>query len=124
MHGRSSNHTARRTSAIVVDPTAADRARIAHWLADAAFDVSRAADFEEGRRLVDAVAPALVVTAARLGPYNGFHLVIAGRTTVPRLAAVVMTHAEDSAVRAEAARLGVGYLVKPVTREALLEMVG
>jgi hypothetical protein len=40
------------------------------------------------------------------------------------VAAAVVTKHDDSVARGEAARLGIGYLVKPLTRESLAETIG
>jgi DNA-binding response OmpR family regulator len=123
MHERSGTPSATRARALVVDPNPADRASAAHWLLELGYDVRQAADFAHARALLD-VPPAAIVTALRLGAYNGFHLIIVARSGGHRVAAVVVTEHDDSATRAEAARLRVGYVVKPLTRESLGAILG
>jgi hypothetical protein len=51
-------------------------------------------------------------------------LIIVARSGGARVAAAIVTRHEDSVARADAARLDVGYLVKPVTRESLADLFG
>jgi len=122
MHERSGIPSRSRPRAIIVDPAPADRASAAHWLTDFGYEVRQAADFRHARMLLDP-PPAAIVTALRLGAYNGFHLVIVARSAGQPVAAVVVTEHDDSVARAEAARLGIGYLVKPVTRDSLAGII-
>lgn len=123
MHERSGSPAPSRPRAIVVDPDPADRASAAHWLRELGYDVRQAADFLHARRLLEP-PPAAIVTALRLGAYNGFHLIIVARGAGHRVAAAIVTEHDDSATRAEAQRLSVGYVVKPLTRESLVTIIG
>src|SRR5438045_9206528 len=98
MHERSSIASASRPRAIVVEPDPNDRAAAAHWLAEFGYDVRQAPDFEHARRLLEP-PPALIVTAVRLGAYNGFHLIIVARAGGHRVTAAVVSHEEDPALR-------------------------
>jgi len=123
MHERLGTPLASRPRALVVDPNPADRASAAHWLTELGYDVRQAADFARARALLD-VPPAAIVTSLRLGAYNGFHLIIVARSGGQPVAAVIVSEHDDSATRAEAARLKVGYVVKPLTRESLGDLLG
>jgi DNA-binding response OmpR family regulator len=123
MHERSGSLSRSRPRAIVVDPDPADRASAAHWLTELGYEVRQAEDFEHARPLLEP-PPAAIVTTLRLGAYNGFHLIIVAQSAGHRVAAAVVTKHDDSVARGEAARLGIGYLVKPLTRESLAETIG
>lgn len=123
MHERSSSPFRLRPRALVVDPAADDRASTAHWLTEFGYEVSQAADFEHARALLQP-PPDAIVTTLRLGAYNGFHVIIVARSAGARVAAAIVTPGEDPVARAEAARLEVGYLVKPITRESLGDLFG
>jgi CheY-like chemotaxis protein len=123
MHERSGIPSRSRPRALVVDPTPADRASVAHWFTELGYEVWQAADFEHARALLQP-PPAAIVTTLRLGAYNGFHLIIVARSGGPRVAAAIVTRDEDAVARADAARLDVGYLVKPVTQESLADLFG
>jgi PleD family two-component response regulator len=125
MHGRSSmtaDDTRRR--ALVVDPDVRARTSAGLWLTEAGFYVCQATDFEAGRRALDAARPAVLVTAARLGPYNGLHLIITARAARYPIVTILVTQEDEDGVRREAARLDAGYLVKPLERESFLETLG
>jgi two-component system nitrogen regulation response regulator GlnG len=108
---------------LVVDPDSAAREETAGWLSDAGYGVRDAGSFEDARRMLDSAAPEILLTAVRLGAFNGLHLIIAARAVRPGLRAILTTAAEDPALRGEADRLDVECLVKPVTRDALLAVV-
>jgi two-component system response regulator AtoC len=106
---------------LVVEPDAGIRALLVSWLRDSRYTAEGAASFEAARRVLSRRPPDLLITDVRLGAFNGLHLVITTRASRPALRAIVITAVDDAALRAEAMEADAGYLVKPVTREALLD---
>ena len=85
-------------------------ARLASRLATAGYVATTAATFEEARGLLVASPPALLVTAVRLGAYNGLHLIVHSRADYPETAALLISEVHDPVVEAEAAQYGAAYL--------------
>jgi DNA-binding NtrC family response regulator len=80
-----------------------------------------AASFDAGRQALEAGPPPdVLVTDVRLGDYNGLQLVLMKH---PATAAIVMSGFRDEVLEAEAAELGAPFLVKPVSRDALMQAV-
>ena len=102
-----------------------DRVTLGAWsdlLRAAGYDVIAATSFDEARRAIDR-GPRLLIVDVRLGTYNGLHVLIVAKSTIPDLAAIVVTGFADSAVASEAERLGAACLEKPVDANRLLEVV-
>jgi DNA-binding NarL/FixJ family response regulator len=64
--------------------------------------------------------PEVVVASIRLGEFNGLHLAMLARNWLPDAHVAMISDWEDPVLRAEAARLGAAYLVKPVDGVQLL----
>lgn len=108
---------------LLVEPDGATRRELAWILRTGGYRVREAASFRDARRLL-AMAPAdALITALRLGPFNGLHLVLTERAARPELAAVVLLRSDDAAVRKDAEEAGVEIVFKPIERDALLEAV-
>ena len=56
---------------------------------------------------------AVIVTAVRLGAYNGLHLIVRARSEQPGIAAIVTTAVIDPVLEAEARSLGASCFVAP-----------
>ena len=113
----------RRCTALIVDPDLQAGADAAAWLRAAGFDARVTVDFVAARRALASAPPDVLVTALRLGAYNGLHLLMTARAGGRPIRGVLTGTHEDATLRAEAQRLAVGYLVKPISREMLLEAV-
>jgi DNA-binding NtrC family response regulator len=79
------------------------------------FDVTTAETFEQAREVLARRPPDLLVTAIRLGEYNGLHLVLRGKAARPRMAAVVTSPIHDSVLSAEAQSMQTTFVVTPTT---------
>lgn len=92
-------------------------------LQDAGYDTLTCSRFQDAKALLGTTRPALLLTDIRLGAFNGLQLAFFARDHHPGLPVVVLTGYEDPTLRQEAVRSGAAFLVKPVTRAALLETI-
>lgn len=108
---------------LIVDTDTKTLARTAVSLRTAGYDVVTADGFEEGKRLLDSNTPDLLLTAMRLGAFNGLHLVVRGRTLRPTMAAIVVGARADRGLEADALSLGALFASQPIGDEALRALV-
>jgi len=99
------------------DPT---REGMTALLEHAGYTVRSASVFVDGRRLLAEDPPDLLIADVRLGRYNGLQLVATSSRGVP---SIMVTGFPDSALRAEALKLGAHYITKPIAPEAFLSLV-
>jgi DNA-binding NtrC family response regulator len=92
-------------------------------LQDAGYDTLTCSRFQDAKALIASTRPALLLTDIRLGAFNGLQLAFFARDHHPGLPVVVLTGYEDPTLREEATRSGAAFLVKPITRVALLEAI-
>jgi DNA-binding NtrC family response regulator len=92
-------------------------------LQDAGYDTLACNRFQDAKALLATTRPALLLTDIRLGAFNGLQLGFFAHDHHPGLPIIVLTGYEDPTLREEATRAGAAFLVKPVTRAALLEAV-
>jgi two-component system, cell cycle response regulator CpdR len=105
---------------LLVEDDDAAREGLAALLEDAGYEVLSAGVFDEGRQLLAEEAPDLLIADVRLGRYNGLQLV----ALAPRaVASIIVTGFPDSALRAEALKLGAHYITKPIATEVFLSLV-
>jgi len=105
---------------LLVEDHDATRQGLTALLTHAGYVVESAATFAEGRRLLAAHAPDLLIADVRLGEYNGLQLIAAAPRAV---ASIVVTGFPDPALETEALKLGARYITKPIDAEALLGLV-
>ena len=67
--------------------------------------------------------PDLLITDLRLGPYNGLHLVLWGRTEHPEMATLVTSRIADPVLEAEARRQRAQFLLRPIADHQLLDAI-
>lgn len=113
----------RPPSALVVGLNAPERARAAQALSSAGFAVTTIDGFEGARAHLEEHRPAVLLTAVKLGGFNGLHLVLQARASDPSVAALVTIDEPDPVLEAEAARLGATFIVLPITDRELLAAV-
>ncbi len=89
------------------------RSVLLETLNDAGYVVSGAATFEEAKELLGRRSPDLVIADERLGPFNGLHVIVAGRAHYPRMKAIVTSRVRDEGLENDAKRLNVQCLVQP-----------
>jgi DNA-binding NtrC family response regulator len=73
--------------------------------------------------VLTATPPAILITALRLGEYNGLHLIIRSRIDHPTTAAILISDRLDPALEAEAATYGAAYVPYPEDGDRLLSLV-
>ena len=98
---------------LVVSQDDANLADMLGRLTDAGYRTRGASTFEEGKRLLEATPPDLLIADERLGEFNGLHLVVRGRAGNPDMGAIVTTPARVAGLDADARRLDAEYLVRP-----------
>jgi DNA-binding NtrC family response regulator len=108
---------------LVVEPTIDELLALVTTLSRAGFNVTAAQSFAEARPFLAVRPPAVLLTALRLGLYNGLHLVVRGKAIRPDMAALVMSSAPESVLQAEADALGATFLVRPFTPRDLIGAV-
>jgi len=109
---------------LVVDDDESIRALVGRQLAEAGYEVVTAEDAIAAGHLVLRSAPDLIVLDVSMPYMSGFEFATAlkGDATLPFIPIVFLTSREDGYDRAMA--LGaVGYVNKPVDREALVSLV-
>jgi DNA-binding NtrC family response regulator len=106
---------------VIVHEDATAAALWATRLAEEGFPVVSACGFEEGKALLDATIPALLIVSVRLGAYNGLHLIIRGRVDHPRMAAILTADMHDEALAAEAVKYGALFLAGDVSSEQVAQ---
>jgi DNA-binding NtrC family response regulator len=105
---------------LIVEDDNANRSGLVQLLRGAGYDAIGAATFEEGRHLLIAENPDLLITDVRLEGFNGLQLIITQLNPIP---AIVITGFLDRTLETEAKRLGADYLVKPFAPSALLTLI-
>jgi two-component system OmpR family response regulator len=108
---------------LIVDdePALLDALRSA--LKRAGHDVVACRTFEDAREQLLSDDFDALITDVRLGAFNGIQLAVIARDQSPDMRIVVFTGYDDPVLRAEAARLGGTFLLKPISVEALLEEI-
>ena len=89
-------------------------------LESAGYEAITAASFEAGKRAISERDPHLLIVDVRLGAYNGFQFISTGEN---RVRAILVTGFDDPVLRADAARFGAHFLVKPVDPAVLLSLI-
>jgi len=91
--------------------------------ADAGYLVMQASTFADARQRLVLSKPDVLITSVRLAGFNGLHLIVSSRSTLPDTVAVVTHAVADPALQADAARHNAMYLVKPVDWTLFLNVV-
>ncbi len=105
---------------LVVDDDEAIRAWLMRLLSDAGYHVVTAPSVEQGKKLLAAEDPDLLITDVRMGAFNGLHLLALSPATLPK---IVITGHDDPVVESDARRMGAEFLLKPVSPSDLLKIV-
>jgi DNA-binding response OmpR family regulator len=106
---------------LVVDDDDATRDGLAELLTAAGYLTRAVGTFEQGLRILRTDPPDLLIADVRLGAYNGLQLVLSSQRPVP---AIVITGFDDPVLEADARRQGADYVLKPVSPQVILDMVG
>ena len=109
---------------LIVDDEVRYRDLYARTLSEAGFDVRMAGSAEEALRVLDDVAPDLVVSDVRMPGASGLDLLKTARERVPGLPFLLVTAYAEVRDAVAALKLGaVDYLAKPVDLDELLACV-
>ena len=98
---------------LCVETDDARAGRIADALERSGFVVLAASGFNEALSCLKTASIAVLITAVRLGPYNGLHLVMRARAQNARVGAILTTPSADPVLQADVAAFGAEYLVAP-----------
>lgn len=98
---------------LVVSSDSKSLATMLEVLSGAGYDASGASTFGEGKRLLDATCPDLLIADERLGAFNGLHLILRGRFFGPDLQAIVVSASPNAGLEAEAKRLNIPSVTRP-----------
>jgi DNA-binding response OmpR family regulator len=110
-------------SVLVVDLQPLVLARIVEPLRAAGYDVIGATSFEDAKQRIAVRAPNLLISASRLGLFNGLHLIVRGRLDHPEMAAILTASAKDPVLEAEASTYGASCVVSPQTPAEVVALV-
>lgn len=105
---------------LIVEDDDAARSGLIRLLAGRGHEVFSAGTFEDGKRLLRAHRPDVLITDVRLGAFNGLQLLLSDPQHVH---AIVLTAYSDHVLEAEARKLGAQFLLKPVVPDQLLNLV-
>lgn len=98
-------------------------AAMANLLRGAGYAVIVARGFEQATDLLNAGSPDLLISAIRLGGYNGLHLVVRNLVRHHALRAILLDPSYNRLAESEAKRYGARYLIEPIGDGALLAEV-
>jgi DNA-binding response OmpR family regulator len=107
-------------SILVVNPDRGHLASMAAYLKASGYDPTLTDDFEDATALLKAGGFAVLVTAERLGPHDGLHLVLRARPSHSAVGAVVTMSKPDPVLEAEASLFGAVCVVAPWDHPAAL----
>jgi DNA-binding response OmpR family regulator len=110
-------------SVLVVDCDLEALTRTVAVLRSSGYSVLSASEFSQAKQILDRQDPDLLVTAVRLGLYNGLHLVLRGHMNNPRMAAIVLSSSLDPVLQVDARQQGAAYLVTPLSDRDFHEAV-
>jgi DNA-binding NtrC family response regulator len=122
MNAASSSAHTQRVLVVDDEPALADAIKIV--FERAGHDVVACRTFEDARSTLLKGNFDVLVTDVRLGAFNGIQLAVIAHDTRPDTRIIVFSGFDDPVLREEAAHLGASYLVKPVTADHLLELIG
>jgi len=109
---------------LIVEPDFPSSCAMVESLTPGRYRTLTAPEFGIAMQLLHSERPQLLITVVRLGQFNGLHLVVLGRASDPRLAAIVIDDRKDSVLEREAKQAGaMAYLAKPVGSADLLRRV-
>ena len=110
-------------SVLIVEPSLDELVLLMSRLNNAGFQVTAAESFAQARPILASQPPSILITALRLGAYNGLHLVLRGKTVRPDMAALVTSPITDSVLQADAEAMGATFVVTPITERELIGAV-
>jgi DNA-binding response OmpR family regulator len=113
----------RRVEVLLVSHDRGALATLKSWIRESHYRVVACSSFVSAKRFLTRRVPAALITDIRLGPFNGLQLVYLAKDKQPAVVVATLADEDDSVLRGEAARAGAAFLVKPVSREDLLNTI-
>jgi DNA-binding NtrC family response regulator len=110
-------------SALVVDPDHVDRVFVNASLTAAGFSVTTTNTYEDATAALVAAPPVVLVTAIRLGAFNGIHLALRGRAERARMALIVTSSIHDAVLQRDAEQIGATFILTPVRSQELMAAI-
>ena len=111
------------TQVLVVNSNPDELDSVVGVLRSVGYKTTGTGTFETARELIRVRQYDLLITALRLLPYNGLHLVIHNQVLYPDAKAIVLVSPPDLGGEAEARRLGAQSVAAPVATDRLLAIV-
>jgi len=108
---------------LLVEPDSRWSAATERLLSDAGYLTVSVRTFDEATRQLTVDCPDLLVTAVRLGAFNGLHLVLRCRGDHPYLPMMVTGEEEDPLLAGEVTRYGARFVPKSLEPERFLRVV-
>ncbi len=108
---------------LIVDPDLDQGYCVALPLAGMGMKVTVSRAFLEAKSLLGSGEYGLLISALRLGEFNGLHLVVRANAIGSGIQAIVTEVVRDPVLQAEAERLGATYLVTPIPQTEFLAAV-
>ena len=96
---------------------------LARYLSRAGHDVVTFNRFEDARAFLARNRPDILLADVRLGAYNGIHLAVQARECYRGVSVVVLSAFDDAVLRAEAARCGATFALKPLSGPEVMSVV-
>lgn len=108
---------------LIVDPDDAALCAMVRTSREAGYQTTGVATFEEAKRQIKLDRVDVLITQARLGPYNGIQLVLLGLVENPRLHALILSDRPDPVMERETVSIGAAFVVGPLLSDALLSII-
>jgi DNA-binding response OmpR family regulator len=108
---------------LLVDADPRTSAAMDRALTDAGYRVASVTSFEEAREQIGLHCPDLLITAIRLGAFNGLHLALRYRTQHPGMPVIVTGERNDAGLASEVTRYGGHFILAPAHLEQLVALV-
>lgn len=108
---------------LIADPVPETREAIERTLTGLGHFVTSVSNFHEAKQRVLMAPPDLLVTALKLGAYNGIQLVLRAHADNPGIGAIVLDDALDPVLELEATNAGAVYMTKPVDESSFGALV-
>lgn len=108
---------------LVVDCNTQSSAETEQMLTAAGYRSATVTSFEAATQSLSSDTPDLLLTAVRLGKFNGLHLVLRCRTKHPDLPILVVGDDGDAALAAEATRFGAHFVSRRMDAGELLALI-
>ena len=108
---------------LLVEPDSKWSAAAERWLSEAGYQTVSVRTFDDATRQLAVDGPDLLVTAVRLGAFNGLHLVLRCRGDYPYMPMIVTGEEQDPLLADEVTRYGARFVPKSLEPERFLRLV-